>query len=44
VWKVLGFVDAIFLESIRVNLANFWTIRFKPEEMEEIYSEWEKIS
>jgi hypothetical protein len=44
VWKVLGFVDAIFLESIGVNFANFWTIRFKPEEMEEIYADWEKVS
>ena len=39
--KVLGFVDASFVESIGV-VDEVWTIRFKAEEIDKIYSEWEK--
>jgi hypothetical protein len=43
-WKVLGFIDASFMKPIDVSGVELWTIRFKPEEMGKIYSEWENQS
>ena len=42
-WKVLGFVGASLLESIEAANLQMLTVRFKPEEMDEICSEWERI-
>ena len=42
-WKVLGFIGAFFLKSIGVSDLKEWTIRFKSEEIDEIFSEWENL-
>jgi hypothetical protein len=40
-WKILGFVDASFLELIGINYVEKWATRFLPEQMDEIYAEWD---
>jgi hypothetical protein len=41
-WKVLGFIGAFFLESIGICSVEVWTIRLKSDEVNKIFSEWEK--
>jgi hypothetical protein len=42
-WKVLGFDGTSLLESIEAANLQILTVRFKPEEMDEMCSEWERI-
>lgn len=43
-WIVLGFISASYLESIDVGHLEKWTIRLTPEQMDNIYGEWNKFN
>jgi hypothetical protein len=40
-WRVLGFIDACFLESIGTDDLEQWTIRFTPKQMDKVFAEWD---
>jgi hypothetical protein len=41
-WKVLGFIDAIFLDTIGVDFGEQWFIRLTANQMNDVFDKWDK--